>query len=455
MARSDTRDTRKREREALPVTRGRKPRVAIKARGRMPRGGIQCAGRAANGANLRSVPRPTPLVAAALLALTALSGCSLKSEDSGGDPSQRVGEGVSSGDDSAVEALGFPTTATRDTIRVPGGDPASDAAGVASALFPATTVETRPPAIALVDEGQWQAGVAGAVLAGAPLRAPILISDGGDLPEVTEDALRRLKPRGQALAKGAQVILVGETPPAPDGFKSGAIKGNDPYEIAASVDRFQTTAAGKPTPNVLIASGEDPAYAMPAAAWAARSGTPVLFVKRNEIPEPTRRAIQQHSKPNIFILGPPSVISPATEKQLATLGSVARIGARATNPVESAVEFTIYSSKGFGWGAQVPGRNYTLANSSRPLDAAAAAALGSNGVFAPLLVTDRGDTLPKPLEDYLLDVQPGFEGGDPSQGLYNRVWILGNEDAVSTNVQARVDELVQLIPVDRAPDADS
>ncbi|HEX8743300.1 MAG TPA: cell wall-binding repeat-containing protein [Thermoleophilaceae bacterium] len=399
------------------------------------------------------MPRPTPLVAAVLIALFALSGCSLKSEDSGGDPAQRVGEGVSSKDDSAVEALGFPTTATRDTIRVPGGDPAADAAGVASALFPATTTETRPAAVALVDSDQWQAGVAGAVLAGAPLRAPILLSDGGDLPAVTDSALKRLRPRGQALAKGAQVILVGDRPPAPDGFKSGAIKGGDPYAIAAAVDRFQTTAAGKPTPNVLVVSGEDPAYAMPAAAYAARSGTPVLFVKKNEVPEPTKQAIQQHSKPNIFVLGPPTVVAPAVEKQLGALGSVTRIGAKATNPVASSIEFAAFNEKGFGWGAVVPGRNYSLANAARPLDAAAAAALGSNGVFAPLLVSDQGDALPKPLQDYLLDVQPGFENGDPSQGLYNRVWILGNEKAVSTAVQAQVDELAQLVPVDRAPDS--
>ena len=74
-------------------------------------------------------------------------------------------------------------------------------------------------------------------------------------------------------------------------------------------------------------------------------------------------------------------------------------------------------------------------------------------MFAPLLVTDQGDALPKPLEDYLLDVQPGFENGDPSQGLYNRVWVLGNEKAISTSVQARVDELLQLVPVDRAPNS--
>ena len=397
------------------------------------------------------MPRPTPLVVAALLALTALSGCSLKSEDSGGDPAERVGAGVSSGDDSAVEALGFPTTATRDTIRVPGEDPAADAAGVASALFPATTTETRPAAIALVDQGQWQAGVAAAVFSGNPLRAPILLSDGGDLPAVTDAALKRLKPRGQALAEGAQVILVGERPPAPDGVKSGAIKGTDPYEIAAAVDRFQIRAAGKPTPNVLVVSGEDPAYAMPAAAYAARSGTPVLFVKKNEVPQATSRAIQQHSKPKIYVLGPTSVISPQVEKQLGGLGRVTRIAGDATSPVDSSAAFTAFGEDGFGWGPIVPGdRQVTIANASRPLDAAAAAALGSNGVYAPLLVTDRSDALPRPLEQYLLDVQPGFYE-DPKDGHYNRAWILGNEDAVSTNVQARIDELLQLVPADKPP----
>jgi hypothetical protein len=400
---------------------------------------------------VRAVPRSTPLAAAALVALTALSGCSLKSTDSGGDPAQRVGGGVSSKDKSAVEALGFPTTATRDTIRVPGGDPAADAAGVASALFPATTTQTRPAAVALVDSGQWQAGIAGAVLTGSPLHAPLLLSNGGDLPAVTSSALKRLKPRGQALAKGAQVILVGSKPPAPDGFKSGAIKGDDVYGIAAAVDRFQTIAAGKPTPNVMVVSGEDSAYAMPAAAYAARSGIPVLFVKKNQVPPATRQAIQQHGKPNIFLLGPPNIISVTTEKALAALGTVTRIGAKATNPVDSSVQFTLFTQKGFGWGAVVPGRNYSLVNAARPLDAAAAAALGTNGVYAPMLVSDQGDALPKPIENYLLDVQPGFENGDPSQGLYNRVWILGNEDAVSTTVQARVDALVQLVPVDRAP----
>jgi hypothetical protein len=335
---------------------------------------------------------------------------------------------------------------------VSGTDPVADAAGVAAALFPATTPLNRPGSVSLVDKNDWQAGIAAAVLAGSPLHAPILLSDGDSLPGATSGTLGQLGPKGQTLSKGAQVILVGDGVPAPGGLKSGRLHGRDPYTIAASVDNFQTAVTGKPTPDVLVVSGEQPAYSMPAAAWAARSGDPVLFVKRTSIPAPTRKALAAHGKPNIYVLGPPTAIASSLDAQLGKLGKVIRITRKTTrDPVTSSTEFARYSSAGFGWDARVPGRNYALANGSRPGDAVAAAALGSNGVFAPLLITDQAKALPKPLESYLLDVQPGFENGDPSQGLYNRMWIMGDGSSVSTAVQARIDQLTQLVPVDRPP----
>ena len=75
--------------------------------------------------------------------------------------------GVRASDEQAAEKLGFPSTATRNTVRVGGGDAAADAAGVASALFPATTEADRPTAVVLVDQGDWQSAVAG-VGAGGP-----------------------------------------------------------------------------------------------------------------------------------------------------------------------------------------------------------------------------------------------------------------------------------------------
>src|SRR5919206_365085 len=276
----------------------------------------------------------------------------------------------------------------------------SVSSSMGAALWPASSDNTRPGAVALVDKDEWQAAIAGAVLAGDPLHAPLLLTDGGSVPGATSGELNRLKPKGEALSKGAQVILVGDKPPAPEGFKSGRVHGKDPYAIAAAVDSFHTAIAGRPTPEVIVASADQPAYAMPAAAWAARSGDPVLFVGKGGVPPATRKAIEQHSKPKIYVLGPPSVIPTAVENQLGQLGAVTRIQSKQPGPVANSVEFARFQEL---WNRRQPGAiNSTVANASRPADAAAAAALGNNGVFAPLLVMDSPNTIPGPLADYFL-----------------------------------------------------
>src|SRR5438477_545189 len=85
------------------------------------------------------------------------------------------------------------------------------------------------------------------------------------------------------------------------------VGGADPYATAAAIDRFFTAIKGKPSPHVIVASGEQAPYAMPAAAWAARSGDSILFTQRNHVPAVTLQAIRAHSKPDIYVLGPESV----------------------------------------------------------------------------------------------------------------------------------------------------
>ena len=215
---------------------------------------------------LRAVRRP---LATLVLAALTLAGCSL-----GDDDPQPGSKGASSSDEQAAEKLGFPSAATRNTVRVPGADAAADAAGVASALFPATADADRPTAVVLVDSGDWKSAVAAAVLAGPPIGAPILLTDGSGLPAVTSDTLDTLKPRGSDLAKDAQVIRIGDGVARPSGFKTAVVEGDDAYERAAAVDRFYSAARGRPSRDVILYSGDDADYAMPAAAWAARSGTP-------------------------------------------------------------------------------------------------------------------------------------------------------------------------------------
>jgi hypothetical protein len=172
----------------------------------------------------------------------------------------------------------------------------------------------------------------------------------------------------------------------------------------------------------------------------------VLLTRRNAVPKPTTDALREHEKPNIYLLGPERVISQDVEKELGKLGRVRRI--EGNTPVDNAIAFARFEDPrtDFGWGVVVPGYNFSLASAERPGDAAAAATFATKGVFAPLVLTDRADELPEPLEDYFLSVQPGYED-DPGQAVYNRVWILGDEDAFSVDAQSRLDQITELIPV--------
>ena len=61
------------------------------------------------------------------------------------------------------------------------------------------------------------------------------------------------------------------------------------------------------------------------------------------------------------------------------------------------------------------------------------------------------------MQDYLLDIQPGYDD-DPVRGVYNHGWIIGDERAITVDVQARIDTLLEIRPwtrterlVDSAP----
>ena len=382
------------------------------------------------------------LAASLVLVVFAAGGCSLGDEEA--PPPQLAAEGD---DEAAAETLEFPSTATRNTIRVDGADAATVAAGVASAVFPATGASDRPTAVALVDQDDWQSAVAAAVLAGPPIGAPLLLSDGDKLPAVTAETLERLAPTGSDLSEDAQVIRIGPDVARPDGFKTAVVEGNDPYTRAAAIDRFFSAARGQPSSNVVLYSGEQPEWAMPAASWAARSGDAALPVKAGSIPAPVAKALQDHERPNVYLLGPEEVIGKEVADQLEKrklARSVERI--EGATPVDNAISFARYEKGDFGWGVVVPGYNFAVASTTRPSDVAGAAALASNGVFAPLLLTDEAARLPEPLESYLLSVQPGYED-DPGQAVYNRAWVLGDEEAISVREQAQIDQITELIPV--------
>ena len=110
-----------------------------------------------------------------------------------------------------VSTQGAGGLATKNTTRLGGADPATDAAAVARAVYPGLTSGTRPQAVVLVDERDWPAALAASALASAPLGAPLLYSDGYTLPAASSQALAAMHPTGAAQAGGAQVIRIGTT----------------------------------------------------------------------------------------------------------------------------------------------------------------------------------------------------------------------------------------------------
>ncbi len=381
------------------------------------------------------------VVLACLLAALAATACGRNSTPSTTTASdERPGLGVKSSEPEAAHDLGFPAFATKNTTRIGGADPTANAAGVARAVFPATTPENRPNAVALIDARDWHAGIAGAVLASTPVRAAVLLSDGPDLPPASRDALAALQPLGAKAAGGAQVVRVGDVA-RPPGLRTTDIAGRDPFALARALDAFQTAARGKSSDRVLVVSADDPDFAMPAAAWAAKAGDPVLFVNRDSVPQETKAALLAHDQPRIYVLGPPSTVSASVVSSLKALGTVKRLGA--DNPIDNAIAFARYSDPTFGWGVVDPGHGLIFARSNRPLDAAAAAPLSVSGSYGPLLLLATPTGLDGAVGQYLLDIQPGYTR-DPVRGVYNHGWIVGDDRAISVATQARIDSLLEI-----------
>jgi hypothetical protein len=407
-------------------------------------------------AKRRRKPIPAALKAIAgliVVALVFLIAAILGGGDSGKDttkpapvaaPPPQASEEKQTPTAEAAEELGYPTFATNNTTRVGGSDPASTAAGVALAVFPSATAAQRPAAVTIVDEGQWQGAIAAAVLMAAPIQAPLLISSGGELPDPTSQALEALDPQGDKDSKGAQAFAIGDAP-VPEGLQATQVKGPNPAALAAAIATLRDKLFDGPPNHIVLAPEDEPGFAMPAAAWAARSGDPVLFSGAKKLPLSTLKALARHPKVPVYVLGPSSAISSDVVREAAkVVQKVRRVSGE--EPVENAIALARYGSGDFGWNVNDPGHGFVVARSDSPLDAALSAPLSASGTWGPLLLTDDADTLPKALREYMLDVKPGYTT-DPTRAFYNHVWVIGDQEAIDVNQQAEIDQLAELAKI--------
>src|SRR5271168_4354714 len=332
----------------------------------------------------------------AVLAGAALAGCG---------KSAPLPPGSSGAPIAQVSIQGAGGLSTKNTTRLGGSDPATDAAAVARAVYPGLTASTRPQAVVLVDEHDWPAALAASVLASAPLGAPLLYSEGSSLPAVSSQALAAMHPTGAAQATGAQVIRVGATTAAaPAGYRTSTLTASEPAALAAAVARLVSRARGvAPRQVIVLADDAPPALVMPAAGLSAESGAPILLLSATAIPAATSSELAGLHQPTIYVVGP-SALSSHVLAELAHFGPVKPIGGgpgeetgAGGNPIENAIAVARFADGAFGWGIHEPGHGLVFATASRPLDAPAAAPLSAHGDYAPLLLLDYPSSIPSAL----------------------------------------------------------
>ncbi len=399
-----------------------------------------------------------------MLAGAALAGCGKSAPappGSSGAPIAQVGTQGAGG------------LSTKNTTRLGGSDPATDAAAVARAVYPGLTASTRPQAVVLVDEHDWPAALAASALASAPLGAPLLYSEGSSLPAVSSQALAAMHPTGAAQAAGAQVIRIGTaTATAPAGYRTSTLAASEPAALAAEVAKLVSRARGAaPRQVIVLADDAPPALVMPAAGLSAESGAPILLLSTTAIPAATSSELAGLHRPTIYVVGP-SALSIHVLAELAHFGPVkplgsgsgadAGAGGAGGDPINNAIAVARFADGAFGWGIHEPGHGLVFVNLTRPLDAPAAASLSANGDFGPLLLlladsspesspaaqgSIPGTSIPPELADYLNDIKPAYSPQvPPVRSVYNHGWVIGDEQAISAVTQAELDTLLETSP---------
>ena len=220
-----------------------------------------------------------------------------------------------------------PAFATKNTTRIGAPDSVVLAAATAQAVFPSRPPTSARRGRAVPRRRLARGGLGGAADGAADPGARCSTRASPDCRAPSQDALRRLAPaRGR---RGPR------RPDRPDrrrrapGRAAVGRRGRRAAreQVAQRIDELVAAAKGGPSPTVLVAALDAPAYAMPAAAWAAKSGDPVLWVERGAIPAATKAALRAHGKPRIYVLGPPSVVADDTVEALRAFGTVRRMGA--------------------------------------------------------------------------------------------------------------------------------
>lgn len=345
---------------------------------------------------------------------------------------------------------------TAHTQRLPGRDAIEQAIRVSEFVYAATRNEDRPDAVLLarVDRPA-HAILAVNRLIHFPTNAPLLFVEANRLPPATRAELERLRPEGMFADANVQVYAVGDVGEAvldelnDMGLKVRHFAGTDPFLIGEAMDSWSGAVHGDHPDEVVIVPIDSLSWALPFSAWNAHMGHGFFFVTRDSVPAATARALtRRFGKPYIFLIGNEEMASAELADQLTDFGYVERLGQDDVHSLSAF--FAGYrddgrnfgwwlgeTPRGFGWGIQESGHNYTFANPADPMVALPGSILSHIGRHGPMLLVE-SDRIPEAVASYLEKVRPG--ASRPAIQKLNLGQIIGDSRRISNALQAEIDE---------------
>lgn len=287
-----------------------------------------------------------------------------------------------------------------------------------------------------------------------PRNGPILLTDPERLDPLVRAEPDRLQPRGVDVAlpdgdrdgqRTVEVFLVGDLSPLIErrvqrlGFRTLRLQGDDVFATAARVARFLG-----PPPTLILVSGETFAEALPAAAWSAHMGTPILFTRRDQLPRVTAETIRAAGNPNVYLVGSERTIAPAVERSVRELTDGVVVRVSGATPAEISVALSRFRSPAgdFGWGITAPaGWGFRFSAVDVWQSAVAGNVFSHLEHHAPLLLVER-DRVPGVVEEYILSVNPRHPEPAPP---FMHGFVVGPPEEVACAVQFRFDPLLRTV----------